>query len=83
MNSKLNNFQTSNPGDLNTYLKSGCGVSIRGTQDAPNAPYNSVMGLVITFSMNSDWGFQWYLGAYGQMQYRVNQNGVISSWTTK
>lgn len=83
MNSKLNNFQTSNPGDFNAYLKSGCGISIRGAQNAPNAPYNDVMGMIITFSMNANWGFQWYFGAYGQTQYRVNQNGVISAWTNK
>lgn len=83
LNSKLNNFDLANPGDLNAYLKSGCGISIRGTQNAPNAPNNTVMGIVITYSQNASWGFQWYLSAYGDIKYRVNQNGSISSWATK
>ena len=83
LNSKLNNFDLANPGDLNAYLKSGCGISIRGAQSAPNAPNNTLMGIVITYSQNANWGFQWYLSAYGDIKYRVNQNGSISSWATK
>lgn len=83
MNSKLNNFDVRIPGDLNTHLKSGCGIAIRGAQNAPNSPIDNRMGIVITYSQDANWGFQWYLGAYGQIRYRVNQNGIISAWSNQ
>ena len=83
MNSKLNNFDAGNPGDFNAELKSGRGISIRGAQNGVNAPNNTLMGIIITFSLNASWGFQWYFSAYGDIKYRNLQNGTIGSWVTK
>lgn len=81
--SKLNNFDAGNPGDFNAEIKSGCGISIRGAQRGLNAPNNSLMGIIITWSTGASWGFQWYFSAYGDIKYRNLQNGTISQWVNK
>ena len=37
------------------------------------------MGVVLTLP-GQNWGFQYYLGAYGSIYYRYNQGGSISDW---
>lgn len=64
---------------LNDYKSMG--VSIMSAQNAQGLPsgVESNMGVVLTLP-GQNWGFQYYLGAYGSIYYRYNQGGSISDW---